>query len=61
MLVDEAARRVLDESKALELVKEETHISIILPKLKAGVYFLTIETVDRITGEKDVFSRMIEL
>jgi hypothetical protein len=29
--------------------------------LKAGVYFLTIETVDRITGEKDVFSRMIEL
>jgi len=61
MLVDEAARRVLDESKVLELVKEETHISITLPRLKAGVYFLTVEAVDRITGEKDVFSRMIEL
>jgi len=61
VLIDEAAHRVLDESKVLELVKEETHISITLPRLKAGVYFLTVEAVDRITGEKDVFSRMIEL
>jgi hypothetical protein len=42
-------------------MKEETHITLTPPRLKAGVYFLTIETVDRITGEKDVFSRMIEL
>jgi len=60
-LFDEQSHEAFVESKVMDLVKEEVHIAINLEKLKKGAYFLTIAVQDRITGEKDVFSRMIEL
>lgn len=60
-LFDEQSNEAFAESKGMDLVKDEVHIAINLEKLKKGAYFLIIAVQDKITGEKDVFSRMIEL
>ncbi len=49
------------EGKTLDLVKDEIHIALNLGRLKPGSYFLLIEALDKITGEKDLYSRLIEL
>lgn len=60
-LFDEQSDEVFAESKVMDTVEDEIHIAINLEKLKKGAYFLIIDAQDKITGEKDVFSRMIEL
>jgi hypothetical protein len=60
-LYDSQSNAAFSEGKILDLVKDELNITLNLGKLQAGPYFLIIEVVDKITNEKDVFSRMIEL
>jgi hypothetical protein len=60
-LFDDKSEKVFSESKALDLAEKETHITLNFDKIKSGVYFLIIEAQDKITNEKDVFSRIIEL
>jgi hypothetical protein len=45
----------------LELVKDETNISLNFPQLPAGSYFIIIDVLDRMTGGKDVYSGAIRL
>jgi len=60
-LFDEQSNKVFAESKVMDTVKDEILIAINLENLKKGAYFLIIDAQDKITGEKDVFSRIMEL
>jgi hypothetical protein len=60
-IFDGQFNKAFAEGKALDLVKDEIHIALNLGRLKPGSYFLLIEALDKITGEKDVYSRLIEL
>ena len=58
---DGQSQPVFDEGKMLDLIKEETHISLNLGRLRPGRYFVIIQAFDRLAGEQDVFSGMIGL
>ena len=60
-LFDENSEKVYDEVKTLQLIKEQTHISIPFNQLKSGPYFIIIQVIDKITNSMDVFSKQIKL
>ena len=60
-LLNSQSDRVFSEGKVMDLIKEETWITLNLEKLAPGPYLLMIEVQDRMTNEKDVYSRMIEI
>ncbi len=60
-LFDNNSNKVFEDTKVLQLIKDQTHISIPFSQLKPGVYFIIIQVVDRITNRMDVFSRQIRL
>lgn len=60
-LFDESSNKVFDEGKTLDLVKDETHISLNFNWLKAGTYFIIIQVIDRVANNSDVYSGMIKL
>jgi VWFA-related protein len=49
--------KVFDEAKRFDLMADSIHLSLDLRNLSAGDYFVIIEAVDLVTGDKDVFSR----
>jgi VWFA-related protein len=51
--------KVFDEAKRFDLMADSIHLSLDLRDLRAGDYFLVIEAVDLVTGDKDVFSRAV--
>jgi hypothetical protein len=61
VIYDDKSKQVFSEGKTLELLKDETHISLNFNMLKSGPHFIIIEAYDRFTGGKDVYSSMIEL
>lgn len=60
-IFDEKSNKVFDEGKMLNLVKEETHISLNLSKLKSGRHFIIIQAADKISNNIDVYSGNIIL
>jgi hypothetical protein len=60
-LFDKDSKKVFEDAKILQLIKDETHISIPFNQLKSGPYFIIIQVVDRITNKMDVFSSQIKL
>lgn len=61
VIFDDKSEKVFSEGKTLDLLKEETNISLNFSMLKSGPHFIIIEAYDRLTGGKDVYSSMIEL
>jgi len=61
MVFDDRSEKAFSEAKVMDIVKEEIHITINLDILKQGPYFLIIDALDKITGEKDVYSSIIDL
>jgi hypothetical protein len=59
-LFDKDSNKVFEDTKVLQLIKDQTHISIPFDKLKSGSYFIIIQVVDRITNRMDVFSKQIK-
>jgi hypothetical protein len=59
-LFDKESNKVFEDAKVLQLIKDETHISIPFNQLKSGSYFIIIQVVDRITNRMDVFSKQIK-
>jgi len=59
-LFDKDSKKVFEDTKVLQLIKDQTHISIPFNQLKSGSYFIIIQVVDRITNRMDVFSRQIK-
>jgi hypothetical protein len=60
-LFDRNSNKVFEDTKVLQLIKDETHISIPFNQLKSGPHFIIIQVVDRITNRIDVLSRQISL
>lgn len=60
-LFDRNSKKVFEDSKVLQLIKDQTHISIPFNQLDSGPYFIIIQVVDRITNRIDVFSTQIRL
>jgi hypothetical protein len=60
-LFNAESKKVFSEGKTLDLVKREARFTLNLGRLGPGPYFLIIDALDKITNEKCVFSRMIEL
>lgn len=60
-LFDEDSNKVYDEAKTLQLIKEQTHVSIPFDQLKSGNYFVIIQVIDGITNLVDVLSKQIKL
>jgi hypothetical protein len=58
-LLDKESNTVFEDAKVLQLIKDQTHISIPFKQLKSGSYIITIQAVDRITGRMDIFSKLI--
>lgn len=58
-IIDENSNKVYDEQKTLELIKNDTHISLNFDWLKPGDYFIIIQVVDKISQKTDVFSKAI--
>ncbi len=58
---DQESKKVHEESKGLELLKDTTHLDLEFKTLAPGEHFIIIEAVDLTTGGKDVFSRPIVL
>jgi hypothetical protein len=61
VLFDDKSDQAFSDGKTLDLLKEETHISLNFSHLKSGFYFIIIDAYDRITGGKDVYSSAIRL
>jgi hypothetical protein len=61
VLYDQAREEVFDEERTLDLTGETTRISLSFEKLGPGDYFLIIDAVDLVTGERDVYNGSIEL
>jgi len=61
MIFDNDSNKVFEDTKVLQLIKDQTHISIPFSQLKSGAYFIIIQVIDRITNRVDVFSRQIRL
>lgn len=59
-LFDKDSNKVFEDTKILQLIEDQTHISIPFNQLKSGSYFIIIQVVDRITNRMDVFSRQIK-
>jgi hypothetical protein len=59
-LFDENSNKVFEDTKVLQLIKDQTHISIPFNQLKSGPFFIIIQVVDRLTNRMDVFSRQIK-
>jgi hypothetical protein len=59
-LFDKDSNKVCEDAKGLQLIKDQTHISIPFNQLKSGSYFIIIQVVDKITNSVDVFSRQIK-
>ncbi|MEE9502913.1 MAG: hypothetical protein V3V48_12620 [Candidatus Aminicenantaceae bacterium] len=59
-LFDKDSKKVFEDTKVLQLIKDQTHISIPFNQLKSGSYFIIIQVVDRITNSVDVFSKQIK-
>lgn len=60
-LFDKDSNKVFEDAKVLQLIKDQTHISIPFNQLKSGPYFIIIQVIDRLTSRVDVFSRQIKL
>ena len=60
-LFDKDSNKVFEDAKVLQLIKDQTHISIPFSQLKSGSYFIIIQVVDKITNSVDVFSKQIKL
>jgi len=60
-IFDDGSNKVFDEEKTLDLVKDETHISLNFGWLKPGTYFIVIQAVDRVANQSDVYSGLIKL
>jgi VWFA-related protein len=61
VLFDDKSEQVFSDGKTLELIKDETNISLNFPQLASGSYFIIIDVLDRTTGGKDVHSSAIRL
>jgi len=61
VLYDKATEKVFDEERTLDLTGETTRISLSFEKMGPGDYFLIIDAVDLVTGERDVYNGTIEL
>jgi hypothetical protein len=59
-LFDRNSNKVFEDTKVLQLIKDQTHISIPFSQLISGPYFIIIQVVDRITNRMDVFSKQIK-
>lgn len=60
-LFDRNSNKVFEDTKVLQLIKDQTHISIPFNQLKTGPHFIIIQVVDRITNRIDVLSKQIRL
>ena len=60
-IFNDKSEQVFASGKTLELVKDETKISLDFPQLASGSYFIIIDALDRTTGAKDVYSGAIRL
>ena len=60
-IFDDNSNKVFDQGKTLDLLKEETHISLNFNNLKSGSYFIIIDAFDKIANVKDVYSSAIRL
>jgi len=60
-IFNDRSEQVFADGKTLELVKDETKISLSFPQLPTGSYFIIIDALDRTTGAKDVYSEAIRL
>lgn len=58
-LFDKNSQKVYEDAKVLQLIKDQTHISIPFSQLKPGPYLIIIQVVDKLTNRMDVFSRQI--
>jgi len=61
IVFDDKSAQVFSEGKTLDLIKDETLISLNFNRLKSGSYFIIIDAYDRITSGKDVYSSAIRL
>ncbi len=61
VIFDGKSEQVFSDGKTLELIKDETNISLSFPQLAPRPYFIIIEARDRTTGGKDVYSGAILL
>jgi hypothetical protein len=61
VIFDDTSTQVFSDKKTLDLIKEETNISLSFNQLKSGAHFIIIDVYDRVTGGKDVYSGAIEL
>jgi hypothetical protein len=60
-LFDEQSNMVFSEGRVLDSVKDKIHATLNLDKLKPGPYLLILDALDKLTNEKDVYTRIIEL
>jgi hypothetical protein len=60
-IFDEESNKVFEDAKTLDLVKEETKISLSFDQLKSGSYFIIISAFDRVASKSDVYSGLIKL
>ncbi len=60
-LFDRNSNKVFEDTKVLQLIKDQTHISIPFNQLKSGPHFIIIQVVDRIANRIDVLTRQIKL
>lgn len=60
-IFDKDSNKVFEDTKVLQLIKDQTHISIPFNQLQSGSYFIIIQVVDRITNRMDVLSKQIKL
>jgi len=61
IIFDDKSAQVFSEGKTLDLIKDETTISLNFNQLKSGSYFIIIDVFDRLTSGKDVYSGAIRL
>ncbi len=61
VIFDDKSEQVFSDGKTLDLLKEETHISLNFNMLKSGSYFIIVDAYDRVSGGKDVYSSAIKL
>jgi len=61
VIFDDQSKQVFADRKTLNMIKDETRISLDFSKLRSGSYFIIIDAFDRMTGGKDVYSGAIRL
>jgi hypothetical protein len=61
VIFNDKSEQVFADGKTMELIKDETNISLNFPQLASGSYFIIIDVLDRTTGGKDVYSSAIRL